>query len=249
MPESKPQSQSDGQPGRRPLPWTEPRVIVDGIIGQVDATVVPRYGGEPTFARLPRLVRRARGPTSRSSASRSTPGSATGPGPGSAPGTSGSRPGCCARTTRRRACPRSPRSRWRTRATSASTRSTSRRPSPPSSSGARDLLERAPRLLTLGGDHTIALPLLRAVHAAHGPVAVVHFDAHLDTWDTYFGAPYTHGTPFRRAFEEGLLDPERLPPRRHPRAAVRRGRPGRGRGGRVPAGARRPSWSTWARSA
>ena len=74
--------------------------------------------------------------------------------------------------------------------------------------GARDLLERAPRLLTLGGDHTIALPLLRAVHAAHGPVAVVHFDAHLDTWDTYFGAPYTHGTPFRRAFEEGLLDPE-----------------------------------------
>ena len=40
----------------------------------------------------------------------------------------------------------------------------------------------------------------------HGPVAVVHFDAHLDTWDTYFGAAYTHGTPFRRAAEEGLLD-------------------------------------------
>ena len=64
------------------------------------------------------------------------------------------------------------------------------------------------RLVTIGGDHTIALPLLRAVKAAHGPVAVVHFDAHLDTWDTYFGAPYTHGTPFRRAFDEGLLDPE-----------------------------------------
>ena len=63
-----------------------------------------------------------------------------------------------------------------------------------------------PHLLTLGGDHTIALPLLRAVAAAHGPVAVVHFDAHLDTWDTYFGASYTHGTPFRRAAEEGLLD-------------------------------------------
>ena len=74
--------------------------------------------------------------------------------------------------------------------------------------GARGLLERAPRLLTLGGDHTIALPLLRAVRAVHGPVAVVHFDAHLDTWDTYFGAAYTHGTPFRRAFEEGLLDPD-----------------------------------------
>ena len=64
-------------------------------------------------------------------------------------------------------------------------------------------------LLSIGGDHTIALPLLRSVHRAHGRVAVLHFDAHLDTWDTYFGAPYTHGTPFRRASEEGLLDPER----------------------------------------
>jgi agmatinase len=72
--------------------------------------------------------------------------------------------------------------------------------------GARDLLERSRRVVTIGGDHTIALPLLRAVSAQHGPVAVVHFDAHLDTWDTYFGAPYTHGTPFRRASEEGLLD-------------------------------------------
>jgi agmatinase len=72
--------------------------------------------------------------------------------------------------------------------------------------GARALLERADRLVVLGGDHTIALPLLRAVVAQHGPVAVVHFDAHLDTWDTYFGAPYTHGTPFRRAAEEGLID-------------------------------------------
>jgi agmatinase len=72
--------------------------------------------------------------------------------------------------------------------------------------GARDLLERVPHLLTLGGDHTIALPLLRSFAAVHGPVAVVHFDAHLDTWDTYFGASVTHGTPFRRASEEGLLD-------------------------------------------
>jgi agmatinase len=64
-------------------------------------------------------------------------------------------------------------------------------------------------LLTIGGDHTIALPLLRSVARDHGRVAVLHFDAHLDTWDTYFGAPYTHGTPFRRASEEGLLDPER----------------------------------------
>jgi agmatinase len=72
--------------------------------------------------------------------------------------------------------------------------------------GACELLERASRIVVLGGDHTIALPMLRAVKAVHGPVAVVHFDAHLDTWDTYFGAPYTHGTPFRRAMEEGLID-------------------------------------------
>ena len=72
--------------------------------------------------------------------------------------------------------------------------------------GADQLLGRADRLLALGGDHTIALPLLRSMHKRHGPVAVLHFDAHLDTWDTYFGEPYTHGTPFRRASEEGLID-------------------------------------------
>lgn len=65
-------------------------------------------------------------------------------------------------------------------------------------------------LVTIGGDHTIALPLLRAAAQRHGPVALVHFDAHLDTWDTYFGAEYTHGTPFRRAVEEGILDTEAL---------------------------------------
>jgi agmatinase len=75
--------------------------------------------------------------------------------------------------------------------------------------GADELGVRADRLVTLGGDHTIALPLLRSVVKRHGPVAVLHFDAHLDTWDTYFGEPYTHGTPFRRAAEEGLLDTDR----------------------------------------
>jgi agmatinase len=68
------------------------------------------------------------------------------------------------------------------------------------------VLGRADRVITIGGDHTIALPLLRATTATHGQCALVHFDAHLDTWDTYFGASYTHGTPFRRAAEEGLLD-------------------------------------------
>ena len=71
---------------------------------------------------------------------------------------------------------------------------------------AAKLLATGAKLMTIGGDHTIALPLLRALHAIHGPIAVVHFDAHLDTWDTYFGVETTHGTPFRRASEEGLID-------------------------------------------
>ena len=71
---------------------------------------------------------------------------------------------------------------------------------------ASELLKEVDTLVSLGGDHTIAVPLLRAMHQRHGPVALVHFDAHLDTWDTYFGAPYTHGTPFRRAAEEGLFN-------------------------------------------
>jgi agmatinase len=66
---------------------------------------------------------------------------------------------------------------------------------------------RASHVLAIGGDHTIALPMLRAASKRFGPLALVHFDAHLDTWNTYFGgARYTHGTPFRRAAEEGLLD-------------------------------------------
>ncbi len=71
--------------------------------------------------------------------------------------------------------------------------------------------------LTAGGDHLITLPVMRAV-CRDGPVGMVHFDAHTDTWDRYFGqskytyfgqSKYTHGTPFRRAIEEGLLDPKR----------------------------------------
>jgi agmatinase len=72
---------------------------------------------------------------------------------------------------------------------------------------AKATYERASHILAIGGDHTIALPMLRAASARFGPLALVHFDAHLDTWNTYFGgARYTHGTPFRRAAEEGLLD-------------------------------------------
>src|SRR5918997_5502739 len=63
--------------------------------------------------------------------------------------------------------------------------------------------------IVLGGDHSIALPELRAAAAVHGPLALVQFDSHPDTWDIYFGEKHTHGTPFRRAVEEGLLRPER----------------------------------------
>lgn len=71
--------------------------------------------------------------------------------------------------------------------------------------GATALLEQNQHLIALGGDHTIALPLLRATRARFGTLAVLHFDAHLDTWEGHFGVSYNHGTPFRRASEEGLL--------------------------------------------
>ncbi|MGE5635633.1 MAG: agmatinase [Nocardioidaceae bacterium] len=63
--------------------------------------------------------------------------------------------------------------------------------------------------LVLGGDHSIALGELRAHAAAHGPVGLVLLDAHADTWDAYYGERLFHGTPFRRAVEEGLVLPER----------------------------------------
>jgi len=63
--------------------------------------------------------------------------------------------------------------------------------------------------LTLGGDHTLTLPVLRAVAAKHGPVGLIHVDAHADINDHMFGEKIAHGTPFRRAVEEGLIDPHR----------------------------------------
>jgi guanidinobutyrase len=64
--------------------------------------------------------------------------------------------------------------------------------------------------LTLGGDHTIVLPILRAMRKVHGPVGVVHVDAHADVNDTMFGEKIAHGTPFRRVVEEDLVDPTRV---------------------------------------
>jgi agmatinase len=64
--------------------------------------------------------------------------------------------------------------------------------------------------LCVGGDHSLSLPLLRAVAERHGPVGMVHVDSHQDMWEEYFGGKYFHGTPFRRAVEEGLLDTTRV---------------------------------------
>ena len=61
--------------------------------------------------------------------------------------------------------------------------------------------------LSVGGDHSILLPILRALAKRHGPLALVQLDAHSDTWDSYFGSHHSHGTPVRRAIEEGILAP------------------------------------------
>jgi agmatinase len=61
-------------------------------------------------------------------------------------------------------------------------------------------------LISLGGDHSVTLPLLRSHAEKHGPLSVVHIDAHIDTWEAEFeGVPYSHGTPFRYALQEGLI--------------------------------------------
>ena len=76
--------------------------------------------------------------------------------------------------------------------------------------GASALISNGCRPITLGGDHTITLPLLRAMHKRHGKVGLVHVDAHSDINDTMFGEKIAHGTTFRRAVEEGLLDCHRV---------------------------------------
>lgn len=70
---------------------------------------------------------------------------------------------------------------------------------------ASELVGKDKAVIAIGGDHTIAYPMLRATTKVHGPVALLHFDAHLDTWGPYFGEPINHGSPFRLAFQEGLL--------------------------------------------
>ncbi|GAA1641305.1 agmatinase [Actinoplanes couchii] len=182
-----------------------PRIVQDGRIGQVDATVVPRFAGPATFARLPRIdevsdvdVAVIGVPFDAGVSYR--PGARFGP--------------AHVRESSRLLRPYNPAADVSPFASQQVVDAGDLAVNPFSldeaitqiEAGARSMLERAGRLVTIGGDHTIALPLLRAVAAQHGRVAVVHFDAHLDTWDTYFGATHTHGTPFRRASEEGLID-------------------------------------------
>jgi agmatinase len=181
------------------------RIPQDGRVGQVDATVVPRFAGPPTFARLPRIdevsdVDVAVVGVPFDSGVSYRPGARFGP--------------AQVRESSRLLRPYNPALDIEPFARQQVVDAGDMAVNPfdigeaiaAIEGGARELLERSRRLMTIGGDHTIALPLLRALHAVHGPIAVVHFDAHLDTWDTYFGAAYTHGTPFRRAAEEGLLD-------------------------------------------
>jgi guanidinobutyrase len=73
-----------------------------------------------------------------------------------------------------------------------------------------EILEQDCKPLTMGGDHTISLPILRALKKQHGPVGIVHVDAHADINDHMFGERIAHGTPFRRAIEEGLIEPTRM---------------------------------------
>ena len=184
-----------------------PRIITGDTIGPVDSTAVPRYAGEATFARLPRIDEVSQADVvilgvPFDSGVSYRPGARFGP--------------SHIRESSRLLRPYNPALQVPVFASQQVADAGDLAVNPFSiddaisaiERGARALLERTGFVLTLGGDHTVALPMLRAVRAVHGPVAVIHFDAHLDTWDTYFGAAYTHGTPFRRAFEEGLLDPE-----------------------------------------
>jgi agmatinase len=182
-----------------------PRIMSGDVVGPVDATVVPRYAGPATFARLPRVdevsdVDVAVLGVPFDSGVSYRPGARFGP--------------SHIRESSRLLRPYNPALQVAPFASQQVADAGDLGVNPFSideaigeiERGARGLLERARRVLMLGGDHTVALPMLRALSARHGPLAVVHFDAHLDTWDTYFGAAYTHGTPFRRASEEGLLD-------------------------------------------
>lgn len=182
-----------------------PRITVGDIVGQIDAALVPRYAGIGTFARLPRIdevsdIEVAILGVPFDSGVSFRPGARFGP--------------AHVRESSRLLRPFNPANFTLPFASQQVADAGDLAVNPfdllqaieEIENGSRALHERAKRLITIGGDHTIALPLLRTMAAKHGPISVIHFDAHLDTWDTYFGATFTHGTPFRRASEEGLID-------------------------------------------
>jgi agmatinase len=74
----------------------------------------------------------------------------------------------------------------------------------------RPLAQAGVTTVGIGGDHSVALAELRALASVHGPLGLVHLDSHTDLWDLYNGHPYAHGTMFRRALEEGVVDPSRM---------------------------------------
>jgi agmatinase len=184
-----------------------PRVIAGDHVGQVDATLVPRFAGPPTFARLPRL-------DEVSSADIVIAGVPFDSGVSYRPGARFGPAHVRASSMLLRPYNPGPAIAPFAQLQVADAGDIAVNPFDITEAigqveaGARTLTEDGARVLTLGGDHTIALPLLRVASRRHGPVAVLHFDAHLDTWDTHFGASYTHRTPFRRASEEGLIDRE-----------------------------------------
>ena len=182
-----------------------PRINSGNVVGQVDATVVPRFAGAPTFARLPRIdevdqadIAVVGVPFDAGTSYR--PGARFGP--------------AHIRESSRLLRPYNPAQDAAPFALAQVVDAGDIAVNPFNideailqiQDGIGSLISSGLKLLTLGGDHTIALPILRALHKVHGKISVIHFDAHLDTWDTYFGANYTHGTPFRRASEEGILD-------------------------------------------
>jgi len=180
----------------------------DERVGPVDATVVPRFAGPATFARLPRLDEVIRADVAVVGAPFDSgvsyrPGARFGP--------------AHIRQSARLLRPYNPAQRTSPFVVQQVADAGDIAANPfdiqtaitQIQAGAESALDSAGKLLVLGGDHTIALPLLRVMAKRHGRIAVLHFDAHLDTWDTYFGEPYTHGTPFRRASEEGLIDATR----------------------------------------
>jgi len=182
-----------------------PRITTGNKIGQVDATKVPRYAGLGTFARLPRL-------DEVSEADIAIVGI---PFDAGVSYRSGARFGPThIRESSRLLRPYNPAQDASPFALAQVVDAGDIAANPfdiveaveQIGAGMDELLAKKIKPVVLGGDHTIAYPIIKSLNKIYGPVTVIHFDAHLDTWDTYFGAPLTHGTPFRRASEDGLLD-------------------------------------------